>query len=146
MATKLVYLAPAGAGTLDNLADFSVPPIVAQGESSVIRIILFGSGSTLAGSYYFYIISPDGQSKEVSTSFRAVTPTGPAPYLEVFEMPYTFQQAGHYTFSLNERLGTGHIWIDKTFAAPWATRIDIPVSDLKRQRTDIERVYNRVNR
>jgi hypothetical protein len=127
-----------------NRLDFAVPAFVSKGETAVLRIVLFGTGGTIA-PLRFLITSPDGQTVDMIAAFRDVSAAYPATFISLFELNYTFQQGGHYTFVLNDT-GSGEVWVDKTFAAPWATNMDIPVSDLRRQRTDIERVYNRTAR
>jgi hypothetical protein len=131
-------------GAVENLADFAVPPVVAQGETATLRIMLFGTGATLAAAR-FLVLSPDGQAVDVTSSFRNVSASFPGTFISLFDLNYTFQQGGHYAFFLHDT-GTGDVWADKTFAAPWATNLDAKISEIKKQRTDVERVYSKVNR
>lgn len=129
---------------VSNIADISVPAFVAQNESAKIRISLYGTGAALT-TYAVYIVSPDGQAVDYVSSFRDVSAAVPFTFISIFEFEYTFRQAGHYTFLMHES-GSGSVWTDKTFAAQWATNMDAKISDIKKQRTDLERIYNRVNR
>jgi len=124
--------------------DFFCPPVAAQNERNLLRLFLYGTGGSLA-TISVYVIPPNGQALEISSSFTDVSSSFPATFLTQFQAPYTFQQPGLYTFIIHDS-STGYVWIDKTYCAEWASRIDIPVSQLEKQRADIQRVYSRVSK
>lgn len=137
---------PIGVGTTPDIpADVCAPAFVAQGERNVIRIVLYGVGATLA-DYDCWIVTPrqeyiqiDGLFVQVALGFT---------YVKIFEAEFTFSQPGQYTVVLHNTTGptANDTWITEVTAADWVSRLDVPISDIKKQRTDIERVYNAVSR
>lgn len=124
------------------IADIAAPALVGQGETSKIRVILYGTGASLA-NWILYLIPPGGQALNLTSSL--VDLGALFTFITVFEMGYTFQQPGHYTWILNNT-ATGDVYVTESISAEWATRIDEKISTLKKQRTDIERTYNMVSR
>jgi hypothetical protein len=122
--------------------DFFCPSIAAKNERNVLRLFLYGTGGTMA-TIDIYAIPPSGQALLLDTTFTDVSGSFPATFVSQFEAPFTFQIAGLYTFIVHDT-STGDVWIDKTYCAEWASRIDIPVSQLNKQRADIQRIYGKV--
>ena len=94
MATRL--------DAVTNVADFSVPSFVAESETAVIRIMLYGTGAALT-NITFYIVSPDGYARDYVGSFRDVSAPLPLTFISLFEFSYAFLQGGHYLFSCTIR-------------------------------------------
>lgn len=124
--------------------DFFCPPIVASGEQNILRAFVYGTGGSLA-AVDIYVIPPNGGATEITDQFIDVSASFPATFLSQFQTEYTFQQPGMYVFIVHDT-ATGDVWIDKIYCAEWASKIDVPVSQLGRQRADIQRIYGRVNK
>lgn len=122
--------------------DFFCPPIVAQGERNVLRAFIYGTGGSLA-AINIYVIAPNTDAVNFTSSFANVSSSFPATFLSQFQAEYTFQQSGLYVFVVHDT-ATGKVWIEKTYCAEWASKIDIPVSQLGKQRADIQRIYGKV--
>jgi hypothetical protein len=135
--------------TSSNAVELTSPEFSGQGDVSRIRLFLNGSAPPFIGTERLFVISPDGSVKELISLMRSVDLTT-TPFsswsFALYEMEFTFSAKGLYTFVFSMSSALPELWITSTFVADWATRIDIPISDLKKQRTDMERIYSKLNR
>lgn len=122
--------------------DFFSPPLVALNERSVLRTFIYGTSGSLA-TITIYVIPPRGQAIDITSLFSDVSTSFPATFISQFEAEYTPQQTGLYSFIVHDS-ASGNVWIDKSYCSEWAGRIDIPTSDLLKQRSDIQRIYGKV--
>lgn len=123
---------------------FFAPSIVARGERNVLRLLLYGTGGSMA-TISILVIPPRGSAENINSIFSDVSASLPVTFISQFEAEYTFQERGLYTFVIEDS-ASSEVWADKTYCSEWASRIDIPVSDILRQRSDIQRIYNKVGR
>lgn len=123
---------------------FFSPAIVAKNERNLLRLFVYGTGGSMA-TVSVYVVPPRGSGENINSIFVDVSASFPATFLSQFEAEYTFQEPGLYTFIVHDS-ASGDVWIDKTYCSEWASKIDIPVSDVLRQRSDIQRIYNKIGR
>jgi hypothetical protein len=123
---------------------FSCPPVVAMGESVQLRIMLSGGIGSLA-DFVIQAMFPNGEVKDVTVEF-VLAPAASGPGFITYVRNFAFIVPGHYSFLIHRTTaGLERQWMDSMYCAEWASRIDVPVSQLGRQRSDIQRVYSRVN-
>lgn len=127
-----------------NRISISTPGFAAQNERLSLKLVLYGSGGSLA-TVNVYVLPPFGQAINITDFFQDVSSTFPATFISLFQTEYTFQQKGLYVFLVHET-ASGDVWIADTYCSEWASRIDQPVSDLNKQRADLQRVFGRLNR
>ena len=120
--------------TLVNVNIFS-PALVAKGEKSAIRFML---GVSVIANVTVYVVYPSGISEQIDIS-RFSTPDG-----IVYSADFNFSESGYYSFYAYDSTLTEYCF-DGTYSAEWASKIDVPVSQLGRQRADIQRIYGRVS-
>lgn len=130
--------APIGVGDIIICA----PPISALGERLSVRILLYGTGASLAG-INIYIIPPVGDAFEISDSFVDVSSSFPATFISQFQTEYTFKQRGLFIFLAHDT-ASGNVFYETTYCAQWASRIDQNVSDVNKQRADLQRIYGKI--
>jgi hypothetical protein len=124
-----------------NLVDIMPPAFVGLNDTSAIRIAVMTS-ITLA-DLTVYVIDPRGQVLDITSGFVSLAGV---PWNYLLSQDFNFRMPGLYTFSVyRSTSGSEGRWNASAFCAEWASRIDVPVSQLSKQRSDIQRVYSRVN-
>jgi hypothetical protein len=127
-----------------NTLHLSSPSFAAEDEKIALKLTLHGTSGSLS-TITVYVLPPRGQAIDITSLFQDVSSTFPATFISLFQAEYTFKQKGLFVFLVHES-SSGGVWITETYCVEWATRIDIPVSDLTKQRSDIQRIYGRLNR
>ena len=127
-----------------SIVDISVPSMAALNERMSIKITLFGSGGTLADTA-IYVIPPTGDAIDITNNFINTSGSFPSTFITLFQTEYTFQQRGLYLFLAHNSL-TMRVFMANSYCSEWASRIDQPISDLNKQRADLQRVFGRLNR
>lgn len=124
-----------------STAELSVPAFAGLNDVGQIRVVLPGSGTALTG-FALYLLYPNGYSATLTTSLVSIgavfTP------VTVFQFSFSFTASGNYLWILNDTSGGG-IWIANTQVGAWSANLDGKISDIKKQRTDIERTYAAVS-
>lgn len=124
-----------------TVADIIAPASVATKEKASLFILLDGAGGALT-NYTVLLIDPDGQAINITANFAAISAA--SAFATMFMAPYVFMKPGHYCAVMQESSG-GDIWTASIIVSEWPNRIDIPVSQLEKQRADIQRIYGRVS-
>ena len=127
-----------------NPISISTPGFAAQNERLSLKLTIHGPGGSLA-DIAAYVLPPIGQAINITDFFQNVSSVLPVAFMTLFQTEYTFQQKGLYVFLVHET-SSGDVWIADTYCSEWASRIDQPVSDLNKQRADLQRVFGRLNR
>lgn len=109
------------------------PEIVAPGDE--VRVRLPGLGSALA-NLTAYRLSPLGYEINVTAFLRAL----PGPVITGYELIVTLTDAGNHLIKITDSTGTGDTGYKQITAAVWASRIDANISDIMRQRVEVERL------
>jgi len=123
---------------------FTCPAVVAKDESAQLRIMLASGIGNLSG-FVVLAMFPNGETRDITTSF-AFTPVVSSLGFVIYSLNFAFTVPGHYSFLIYRTAsGLERQWIDSSYCAEWAARIDVPVSQIGRQRADIQRVYSRIN-
>ena len=113
--------------------DLFCPPVAARNET--VRLRLFLNTVAIADAVV-YVIYPNSNTETITQNFELIV-TGR------YECNFTFNIGGLYSFIAYDSV-SGNSYIDKTYCAEWASRIDIPVSQLGKQRSDIQRIFGKV--
>ncbi len=129
--------------TTTNDIEFSTPVIVAKGDSEKIRLLLYGTSATI-GSDTITVIDPDGIVTAITGLFRQMQGL-PFTFITVFDTEFRFSKAGAYLFVYHETT-TGDAIVSTTFCTQWASRIDVPVSDFNKLRTEVSRVRTTIKK
>ena len=125
-----------------NNIELSSPGIVAKGDSERLWLALYGTGAAI-GSNKIYVIDPDGASRDITGTFIAHPVT--FTFLANFYSSFQFTKKGGYLFIFHD-VASGDAIVSSTFCSEWASRIDIPVSDMNKIRTEISRVRTTVKK
>ena len=124
-----------------NLVDIMPPAFVGINDTSAIRIAVMTS--VLLADLVIYVIDPRGNVLDITAGFVSLSG---APWSYLLSQDYNFRMPGLYTFSVyRSTAGSEGRWNASTYCAEWPSRLDVPVSQLGKQRSDIQRIYGRVS-
>ena len=118
------------------------PAFVGRGESDILSVLAIGTGADLT-NHQIYLLPPTGGAIEITDMLTDTE--APFTFFTQFNTSYVFQQQGLYIL-LGVNTSTGATYATDIYCASWTSRIDQPISDLDKQRSDIQRVFGRLNR
>ena len=118
-----------------------VPSLMALNESGTIRVLLYGTGATLGG-LSLYVVTPRRETQDITSSL--LDTSIPFTFLTLFEMRFAFSLQGNFMFVLHNAT-TGDVICSHTDVAEWTSRIDQPISDFNKLRTEVQRNLSRVS-
>jgi len=116
------------------------PGVVGKGDSDRISVMIYGTGGSLTG-LVLYAMGPLGQLADI-TNYLSAVPTG-LTFLTLFEATYTFGASGRFKFILHDTV-SGDAIISATDVPEWTSNIDMPISDVAKQRVDIQRIFGKI--
>lgn len=116
------------------------PGVVGKGDSDRISVMIYGTGGSLTG-LVLYAMGPLGQWADI-TNYLSVVPTG-LTFLTLFEATYTFGASGRFKFILHNTV-SGDAIISATDVPEWTSNIDMPISNVAKQRVDIQRIFGKI--
>jgi len=116
------------------------PVVVGKDEADKIGVMIYGTGGSMTG-LTLYAISPRGQITDVTAYLSEIT-TG-LTFLTLFEATFTFGSSGRYKFILHDTV-SGDVIVSSTDVPEWTSNIDMKVSEVAKQRVDIQRIYGRI--
>jgi hypothetical protein len=126
-----------------TLLDIQAPTFVREKEVSQIFIIT-QTLLSLATSYKLLQIFPDGSHKDITAAISQISVPG-IIYL-MYRARVVFDVPGLHTFLLQVYDSSAYrTSVSSTQCSAWAANIDVPTSQLGKQRSDIQRVFSRVN-
>lgn len=124
-----------------NLVDIMPPAFIGLNDTSAIRIAVMTS--ILLADLTVYIIDPRGNVLDITAGFTSLSG---APWNYLLSQDYNFRMPGLYTVSVyRSTAGSPGRWNASTYCAEWSSKLDVPVSQLGKQRSDIQRIYGRVS-
>lgn len=123
-----------------------LPAFVGKGESAVLRL-WWATSSTGLSNVSVYVVPPTGGVIDITNRFVYNPSASIAGAVVQFDGKYLFRSEGGYAFVIvDENTTPKNIYLGYSYCAPWTTRIDQPISDLNKQRADLQRVFGRLNR
>ena len=116
------------------------PGVVGKGDSDRISVMIYGTGGSLTG-LVLYAMGSLGQLADI-TNYLSAVQTG-LTFLTLFEATYTFGASGRFKFILHDTV-SGDAIISATDVPEWTSNIDMPISDVAKQRVDIQRIFGKI--
>ena len=128
-----------GTNTGEPRAAIQAPFLLKKGESGQVFLFAILSGPPTITVFH---ILPNGEHIDVSVNLVAL----PGVFISVWRLNISLNIEGLHTFAVVVNDTTMQVYAFASVqCAGWISNIDVPVSQLERQRADIQRVYSRVN-
>ena len=125
--------------TTNNIA-LLTPTVAGKGESDKISVVIRGAGGSLTG-LALYAVGPFGQVADITAYLAEITTS--LSFVTLFEATYTFNAPGRFKFILHDTV-SGDAIISATDIPEWTSNIDMPISEIAKQRVDIQRIFGRI--
>jgi hypothetical protein len=122
-------------GTPLTTFDIFSQAIAAKDEHGKIRVSFFGVGGSMTGITVL-ALDPSGITRDITSTFNDISSSLGVTFISVFEAGFVFQKSGHYTFFIWDSV-SGAVFASHTAVAEWATRIDVPVSEMAKLLTSV---------
>jgi len=116
------------------------PGIVGKGDTDKISVMIYGTGGSLT-NLVLCVVGPFGQWQNITSYLNAIAI--PLTFLTLFEATYTFGASGRFKFILHDT-ASGNAIVSTTDVPEWTSNIDMPISDVAKQRVDIQRIFGRI--